>query len=121
MRRRVERARPGTFSCRRDFEGISRAVESALSRLPAEGGLVRVQRGLCRRETRTRSGTMHPGVLDVAVVIGGPGSGPAGVDDAQLLSLTTPVTQRNLQSLHCRDGQPSRLRALPGEPDGPDP
>lgn len=91
VRRQVERARPGTFFRRRDFEGTDRAVESALSRLAAEGELVRVRRGLYWRGTKTRFGMTHPSVLEAALVVGGPGSGPAGIAAAQLLGLTTQV------------------------------
>lgn len=91
VRRRVERARPGTFFRRRDFEGTDRAVESALSRLVAEGELVRVRRGLYWRGKTTRFGMTHPSVLETAVAVGGPGTGPAGVAAAQLLGLTTQV------------------------------
>ncbi len=91
VRHRVERARPGTFFRRRDFEGTDRAVESALSRLVAEGELVRVRRGLYWRGKTTRFGMTHPSVLETAVAVGGPGTGPAGVAAAQLLGLTTQV------------------------------
>ncbi|MCC6831906.1 MAG: hypothetical protein IT200_11225 [Thermoleophilia bacterium] len=91
MRRRVERARPGTFFLRRDFEGSDRAVESALSRLAAEGRLVRVRRGLYWRGKKTRFGMTHPSVLQAAIAVGGPGSGPSGAAAAHLLGLTTQV------------------------------
>lgn len=91
VRHRVERARPGKFFRRRDFEGTDRAVESALSRLVAEGELVRVRRGLYWRGKTTRFGMTHPTVLETAVAVGGPGTGPAGVAAAQLLGLTTQV------------------------------
>ena len=91
VRHRVERARPGTFFRRRDFEGTDRAVESALSRLVAEGELVRVRRGLYWRGKTTRFGMTHPSVLETAVAVGGPGTGPVGVAAAQLLGLTTQV------------------------------
>lgn len=91
VRHRVEQARPGTFLRRRDFEGTDRAVESALSRLVAEGELVRVRRGFYWRGKTTRFGMTHPSVLETAVAVGGPGTGPAGVAAAQLLGLTTQV------------------------------
>lgn len=90
-RHRVERARPGTFLRRRDFEGGDRAVESALSRLAAEGELVRVRRGLYWRGKKTRFGMTHPSMLEAAVAVGGPGSGPSGIAAAHLLGLTTQV------------------------------
>lgn len=90
-RHRVTKARPGTFFRRRDFDGSDRAVESALSRLVAEGELVRVRRGLYWRGKKTRFGMTRPSVLETAVAVGGPGSGPSGVAAAQLLGLTTQV------------------------------
>jgi len=91
VRRRVERARPGTYFRRRDFPGGDRAVESALSRLAAEGQLVRVRRGLYWRGKKTRFGMTHPSVLQAGIAVGGPGSGPSGVAAAHLLGLTTQV------------------------------
>lgn len=90
-RHRVTKARPGTFFRRRDFDGTDRAVESALSRLVAEGELVRVRRGLYWRGKKTRFGMTHPSVLETAVAVGGPGTGPAGIAAAQFLGLTTQV------------------------------
>lgn len=90
-RRRVERARPGTFFRRRDFAGGDRAVESALSRLAAEGEIVRVRKGLYWRGKKTRFGMTRPTSLEIAVTVGGPGSGPSGVAAAYLLGLTTQV------------------------------
>lgn len=90
-RHRINRTRPGTFFRRRDFEGGDRAVESALSRLAAEGELVRVRRGLYWRGKKTRFGMTHPSVLEAAVAVGGPGSGPSGTAAAHLLGLTTQV------------------------------
>lgn len=90
-RRRVERARPGTFFRRKDFAGGDRAVETALSRLAAEGELIRVRRGLYWRGKKTRFGMTRPSVLEVAVAVGGRGAGPSGVAAAQLLGLTTQV------------------------------
>jgi hypothetical protein len=91
IRRQVEHARAGTFLRCRDFPGGPRAVESALSRLAAEGELVRVRRGLYWRGTRTRFGMVRPSALDVALEIGGTGSGPSGVAAARMLGLTTQV------------------------------
>jgi hypothetical protein len=90
-RHRVERSRPGTFFRRRDFVGSDRAVESALSRLAAEGELIRARRGLYWRGKKTRFGMTHPSTLETAVAVGGPGSGPSGVAAAHLLGLTTQV------------------------------
>ena len=90
-RRRVEGARPGTFLRRRDFVGSDRAIESALSRMAAQGELVRVRRGLYWRGTKTRFGMTCPSALEAAVAVGGPGTGPSGVAAAHLLGLSTQV------------------------------
>lgn len=90
-RHRVSRATPGTFFRRHDFEGGDRAVESALSRLAAEGELVRVRKGLYYRGKHTRFGMTHSSTLEAAIAVGGRGSGPSGVAAAQMLGLTTQV------------------------------
>lgn len=91
VRRQVEHARPGTFFRRRDFPGGDRAVESALSRLAANGELLRVRKGLYWRGKRTRFGMTRPSTLEIALAVGGPGAGPCGVAAAHLLGLTTQV------------------------------
>ena len=90
-RRRVQQARPETFLRRKDFTGTDRAIESALSRLAARGELIRVRRGLYWRGKKTRFGMTRPSALEVAVAVGGPGTGPCGVAAAHLLGLTTQV------------------------------
>lgn len=91
IRGRVERARPGTFFRCRDFAGGHRAIESALSRMTADGELIRARKGLYWRGKKTRFGMTRPSALEVALAVGGAGSGPAGVAAAQLLGLTTQV------------------------------
>lgn len=90
-RHRVSRAAPGSFLRRKDFPGGDRAVESALSRLAADGELVRVRKGLYYRGKRTRFGMTRPSTLEAALAVGGPGAGPSGVAAAQMLGLTTQV------------------------------
>lgn len=62
-----------------------------MSRLAAEGELVRARQGLYWRGKKTRFGMTHPTVLETAVAVGGAGSGPSGVAAAHLLGLTTQV------------------------------
>ena len=81
----------GTFLRRSDFNGSDRAVESALSRLVAASELVRVRKGMYWRGEPTRFGMTSPSKLDVALQIGGKGSGPAGISAARFLGLTTQV------------------------------
>lgn len=90
-RHRVARAAPGTFFRRKDFAGSDRAVESALSRLAAEGELIRVRKGLYWRGKKTRFGMTHPSSLEAAVEVAGTGAGPSGVAAAHLLGLTSQV------------------------------
>ena len=91
VRRRALAARPGTFLRRKDFEGSDRAVESELSRLTLAKELIRVRRGVYYRGKSTRFGMTRPSVLEAAIAVAGPGSGPAGVSAAHLLGLTTQV------------------------------
>jgi hypothetical protein len=91
IRSRVTRARPGRFFRRKDFGGSDRAVESALSRLVAEGELLRVRKGLYWRGRKTRFGMTRPTPTQVALAVAGSGSGPAGIAAAHALGLTTQV------------------------------
>lgn len=79
------------FLRRKDFVGSDRAVESALSRLVKAGELIRVRRGLYFRGKTTRFGMTRPSVLEIAVEVAGPGSGPSGIAAAHMLGLTTQV------------------------------
>lgn len=88
---RVRSAPAGTFFTREDFSGSDSAVDSALSRLAAEGKLIRVRRGLYWKGKVTRFGMVRPTPLQVALKVGGLGSGPAGVAAAHMLGLTTQV------------------------------
>jgi len=90
-RHHVAEVEPGTFLQRRDFDGGDRAVESALSRLAAEGELLRVRKGLYWRGKRTRFGMTRPSPFEVALAVAGLGAGPSGVAAAQMLGLTTQV------------------------------
>ena len=91
VRDRVFAAAPGSFLRRKDFSGSDRAVESELSRLVLAGELLRVRRGIYYRGKATRFGMTRPSLLDSAIAVAGPGSGPAGVSAAHLLGLTTQV------------------------------
>jgi len=91
VRHAATHASPGTFLRRRDFAGTDRAVESALSRLAAEGELIRVRRGLYWRGSQTRFGMTRPSPLEVALAVAGPGAGPSGVAAAHALGLTSQV------------------------------
>lgn len=73
----------------RDLSGSRSAVDSALSRLAADGELVRVHKGLYYRPPPR--GRRRPLPLEVGLAIGGRGAGPAGISAARLFGLTTQV------------------------------
>ncbi len=66
-------------------------VGTALSRTCASGELMRVRQGLYWKGAPTRFGMSRPSVVETALEVGGPGSGPAGVAAAYWLGLTTQV------------------------------
>ena len=87
--RQVEQLPAGSFLKTRDVDGPRGAVEVALSRLTSRGKLIRVRRGLYWKGIKTPRGMLRPRADEIGLVMGGPGSGPAGVAAAHLLSLTT--------------------------------
>ena len=91
VREQVATAVPGTFFSRGDFDGTEPAVDTALSRLAAGQELVRVRKGLYWKGRPTRFGMTRPSPYQVALCIGGVGSGPASVAAAHALGLTTQV------------------------------
>jgi hypothetical protein len=62
-----------------------------MSRLAAEGEIVRVRKGLYWKGPKTRVGMPLPRPIEVALEIAGVGAGPAGISAAHLLGLTTQV------------------------------
>ena len=75
------------FVAVRDVDGSRSAVESAFSRLAAAGDILRVRKGLYWKGATTALGMSPPRVEEVALKLGGPGSGPAGVAAAHWLGL----------------------------------
>ena len=75
----------------RDVEGPRGPVESAFSRLAAAGALWRVRKGLYWKGVETAVGMSRPRADEVALKLGGPGSGPAGVAAAHWLGLTSQI------------------------------
>jgi hypothetical protein len=73
------------------LDGSRRAIEVEMSRLAAEGEVIRVRKGLYWKGPKTRVGMPFPRPLDLGLEVAGPGSGPAGVSAAHLLGLTTQV------------------------------
>ena len=91
VRERVAAAPSRAFIAVAELPGSRRAVECALSRLAADGGVVRVRKGLYWKGPKTRFGMASPRSVDVALEVAGPGAGPAEMSAAHLLGLTTQV------------------------------
>ena len=91
VRGHVTRTPVGRFIWPARLEGSRRAVEVEMSRLAAEGEVIRVRKGLYWKGPRTRVGMPLPRPLEVALEVAGPGSGPAGVSAAYSLGLTTQI------------------------------
>ncbi len=78
-----------------DFDGPAGAVDAALSRLAREGELRRVRRGLYWRGRKTLIGMAPPAPESVARELVGPfGVGPAGMNAASALGLSTQIPAR---------------------------
>ncbi len=91
IRQVVQDAPVESWLRRRDFAGSDRAVETAMSRIAANGELLRIRKGLYWKGRLTRFGTTRPTPLQTALEVAGEGSGPAGVAAAVALGLTTQV------------------------------
>lgn len=91
VRRHVARIPVRSFVRPAAIAGSRRAVECEMSRLAAEGELVRVRKGLYWKGPKTRAGMPLPRPIEVALEVAGPGAGPAGVSAAHALGLTTQV------------------------------
>jgi hypothetical protein len=91
VRERVASAPSRGFIAAGELPGSRRAVECALSRLAADGGVVRVRKGLYWKGPKTRFGMATPRSADVALEVAGLGAGPAEVSAAHLLGLTAQV------------------------------
>jgi Family of unknown function (DUF6088) len=92
LRKKVEASKPGTFLSVSDVPGSKAAIETAFSRLAAEGKLVRVRKGLYWKGVASRFGPGRPSPIDVALeVTGKKGIGPAGWTASHALGLSTQV------------------------------
>ncbi len=91
VRERVALAPLRAFIAVGDMPGSRRAVECALSRLAADGGVIRVRKGLYWKGPKTRFGMASPRAADVALEVAGRGAGLAELSAAHLLGLTTQV------------------------------
>ncbi|MCY3851524.1 MAG: hypothetical protein OXF75_12135 [Acidimicrobiaceae bacterium] len=91
-----------SFVTVRDVDGSRSAVESAFSRMAADGDILRIRKGLYWKGATTSLGMSPPRVEEVALRLGGPGSGPAGVAAAHWLGLTTQVPATYLAAVPVR-------------------
>ena len=91
VRERIEATPVRGFLVAADIPGSRRAVECELSRQVAKGELVRARKGVYWKGPKTRVGMPRPRPGDLALVVAGPGAGPAELSAAHLLGLTTQV------------------------------
>jgi predicted transcriptional regulator of viral defense system len=111
VRRWVERLPDRAFFDSRDVPGSSRAVESALSRMAADGEIVRVRRGTYWKPPPARFGRRaRPVPLEAGLHVGGRGAGPAGVSAARLFGLTTQVPA--VEQVGVPGRAPERMRGV---------
>ncbi len=102
-------ALPGrSFVESRDIDGPRGAIDTALSRLAARGDLLRVRNGLYWKGTGTPMGMSRPRTEEVALKIGGLGSGPAGAAAAHWLGLSSQVPATFLVAVPTRVPRPWR-------------
>jgi hypothetical protein len=87
----VERSPVRGFISTADLPGSRRAVECKMSRLAAEGEVLRVRKGLYWKGPKTRVGVPRPRPMEVALQVAGPGAGPAELSAVHALGLTTQV------------------------------
>lgn len=97
-----------SFVTVRDVDGPRSGVESAFSRLAATEEIHRVRKGLYWKGVATPMGMSRPRVEEVALEVGGPGSGPAGVAAAHWLGLTSQVPATYLTAVPTRVPKPWR-------------
>ena len=91
-----------SFVAVRDVDGSRTAVDAAFSRLAAAGDVLRIRKGLYWKGAPTALGVSPPRVDEVALALGGPGSGPAGVAAAQWLGLTSQAPSTYLTAVPAR-------------------
>ena len=95
-----------SFVAIRDVDGSLSAVESAFSRLAAAGDVLRIRKYLYWKGATTELGMSPPRVEEVALELGGPGAGPAGVAAAHWLGLTSQVPSTLLAAVPGRAPSP---------------
>lgn len=93
MVRSVVRDTPvGAFIRSSDISGSRSGIDTALSRLHADGELLRVRNGLYWKGVKSRFGSGRPDRASAAIAAaGGVGAGPTGWSATNLLGLSTQV------------------------------
>lgn len=91
VREQIAAAPSRGFIAAAELSGTRRAVECELSRLAADGDVLRVRKGLYWKGPKTRLGIAPPRPAETALEVAGPGAGLAEVAAAHLLRLTTQV------------------------------
>lgn len=112
VRTAVEALPTGSFVRPSEFGSAHSTAARVLGRLVAAGELVRVRRGLYFKGAKTALGMTRPHPLDLALLIGGSGSGPAGFSAASMLGLSTQVPSS------IEIAVPATKRRLPKAPEG---
>jgi hypothetical protein len=108
VRDHVEQSLMRTFIAVAELPGTRRAIECELSRLAAAGEITRVRKGLYWKAPQTRFGMPGPHPVEVALAVGGEGSGPAGISAGHELGLTTQVPSVDVVAVPGRVPSPVR-------------
>lgn len=108
VREHVESSPLRSFITTGAVGGSRRAVECEMSRLAAEGEIVRIRKGLYWKGPKTRVGMPLPRPLEVALEVAGQGSGPAEISAAHSLGLTTQVPAVEVVAVPGRPPAPVR-------------
>jgi hypothetical protein len=91
VKERVSKTPAYSFLRPKDFVGSPHAVEIALGRMAASGDLLPVRKGIYWKAPKTRLGMPAPTPFEIALEVAGHGTGPAGIEAARSLGLTTQV------------------------------
>lgn len=108
VRSHIERSPFRTFITTGEIGGSRRAVECEMSRLAAEGEIVRVRKNLYWKGPKTRVGIPLPRPVEIALEVAGAGSGPAEISAAHSLGLTTQVPAVEVVAVPGRPPAPVR-------------
>lgn len=108
VRNHIEHCPVRTFITPAEIGGSRRAVECEMSRLAAEGEIVRIRKGIYWKGPKTRVGIPLPRPIEIALEVAGVGSGPAEISAAHSLGLTTQVPAVEVVAVPGRPPAPVR-------------